>query len=89
MGATLFADPHAAFVPVDELLSTEFNEEGWSSPKLVCIQGRVNIFPHCYLAATSSRPGYWLQLGASHRVEDVSHWREYPTGPGGEATQLI
>lgn len=81
MAATLFADPHQAYVPVGELLPTDFDAQGWSSAKLVCTAGQVNIFPHCFIAPRGGRPGYWLQVGEPGQVPSVTHWREFPAGP--------
>lgn len=81
MPATLFSEPNAAYVSVADHLPTEFDADGWSTAKLVCTAGRVNIFPHCFIAPRKGRPGYWLQVGAPHAVTTVTHWREYPEGP--------
>ena len=82
---SLFAEPDAAYRPVGSGLPTDANADGWSTAKLVCTDGRVNIFPHCYIAARRRRgkhyPGYWLQVGAPHAVDNVTHWREYPAAP--------
>lgn len=81
MAATLFADPSAAYVPVGVQLPTNFDTEGWSQPKLVCTDGRVNIWPHCFITPRQGRPGYWVQIGQPHQVHNVTHWRDYPDDP--------
>jgi hypothetical protein len=69
------------YIPVTEALPTKFNEQGWSDAMQVCTGGRVNIFPHNFIAGKNGKPGYWIRVGEPHHVTDVTHWREFPDTP--------